>query len=279
LRSELPAVAAAAEAVAARLRDGGRLLYVGAGTSGRLGVLDAVECGPTFGTSPGQVEGLIAGGAAALQQAVEGVEDDAARGAADLAARRLTAADAVVGIAASGSTPYVLGAVSHARQAGALTVGVSCNAGSPLAAACDLAITPVVGPEVLTGSTRLKAGTATKLVCNMLSTAAMVRLGKAYSNLMVDLRAHNSKLRARALRVVGAATGLDDAAAAALLERCGGEVKTALVAHRRSVPVQRARELLAAAGGIVRRALGEAGPGERARAELPGREGAPSERE
>ena len=257
VRGQAAAIARAIEVVAGALSAGGRLLYIGAGTSGRLGVLDAVECGPTFCAPPEQVVGLIAGGATALTRSVEGAEDDAALGAADAAARAVGQGDVLVGIAASGRTPYVLGAVEYAANGGAFTVGLSCNAGSPLAAAAALAITPVVGPEVLSGSTRLKAGTATKMVLNMISTGAMVRLGKAYGNLMVDVQATNDKLRARARRIVGVVTGLDGAACRDLLARCGGEVKTALVAHRRGVPPDAARALLETAGGAVRQAMGE----------------------
>jgi len=253
----LPEVARAVEAIAERMRRGGRLVYAGAGTSGRLGVLDAVECPPTFSTPPGRVVGLIAGGTPALTRAVEGAEDDEGAGRADVAGLSLGARDALVGIAASGRTPYVLGALHEARARGALTVALVCNAGTPAAAAADLVIAPLVGPEVLAGSTRLKAGTATKLVCNMLSTAVMVQLGKCYGNLMVDVQASNAKLRARARRIVAAATGLDDGAAAKLLARCGGEVKTAIVAARRGLEPHAARAALAAHGGVVRAALGE----------------------
>jgi N-acetylmuramic acid 6-phosphate etherase len=258
----VPAVAAQAEAIARaieviadRLRAGGRLVYAGAGTSGRLGVLDATECPPTFGAPPGQVIGLIAGGPSALTRAVEGAEDRPELAERDLEALGLGAGDVLVGIATSGRTPYVLAALEYARRLGAFTVGLSCNADAELAPRVDVAITPVVGPEVLTGSTRLKAGTATKLVLNMLSTGAMVRLGKAYGNLMVDLRATNEKLRARANRIVRQLTRLDRPAAADLLTRCGGELKTALVAHQAGVPPEEARARLATAGGQVRGAL------------------------
>ncbi len=253
--AEQESIAAAVAEIAARFGRGGRLFYVGAGTSGRLGVLDAVECGPTFCAPPGQVVGVLAGGADALLRSVEGAEDDRALGDADLTAHRPMAADAVVGITASGRTPYVLGAIDVASAAGAFTIGLSCNAGSPLARAVALAITPVVGPEVLSGSTRLKAGTATKMVLNMLSTGAMVRCGKAYGNLMVDVQATNDKLRARARRIVREVTGLDDAGAAQLLVRCDGELKTALVAQQRGLEPGAARALLTEHGGVVRSAL------------------------
>jgi N-acetylmuramic acid 6-phosphate etherase len=251
----LPQISRAIDAVALRMERGGRLIYVGAGTSGRLGVLDAVECRPTFSVPDGVVIGLIAGGAPALTRAVEGAEDSADVGRQDLDQLGPRADDSVVGIAASGRTPYVLGALTRARAAGALTVGLVCNAGSPVATQAELALEVIVGPEVLTGSTRLKAGTATKLVCNMLSTGVMVRLGKCYENLMVDVQATNDKLRARAKRIVAQATGLEEAEAAALLARCGGEVKTAIVAARRGLDPAPARAALVAARGFVRRAL------------------------
>jgi N-acetylmuramic acid 6-phosphate etherase len=257
------AVARAVEVIAERLRAGGRLIYVGAGTSGRLGVLDATECPPTFNAPPGQVVGLIAGGPAALTRSVEGAEDHPEYGERDLQEIGVSARDAVVGIATSGRTPYVLGAVAYARRQGAFTAGIACNSDAELNAAVDLAIVPVVGPEVLSGSTRLKAGTATKLVLNMLSTGAMVRLGKTYGNLMVDLRATNSKLRARTNRIVRLLTGLSVPEADALLQRCGGELKTALVAQLSGAGPERARERLAAAGGQVRTALEKEDRGQR----------------
>jgi N-acetylmuramic acid 6-phosphate etherase len=272
----VPAVAARAEAlaraidlIADRLREGGRLIYVGAGTSGRLGVLDATECPPTFNAPPGQVVGIIAGGPAALTRAVEGAEDHPEFAERDLEALGLTARDVVVGIATSGRTPYVLGAVAHAKRRGAPTIGVSCNPDSELSKAADLAITPVVGPEILSGSTRLKAGTATKLVLNVLSTGAMVRLGKTYGNLMVDLRATNSKLRARTNRIVRILTGLSVEAADSLLRRCDGELKTALVAHLAGVEPEEARSRLGVAGGRVRDALGIAKPEEPSKSTSP----------
>jgi N-acetylmuramic acid 6-phosphate etherase len=253
--SQAEAIARAIELVADRLRAGGRLIYVGAGTSGRLGVLDATECPPTFSTPPGQVIGLIAGGPAALTRAVEGAEDRPELAPADLDAISLSAHDVVVGVATSGRTPYVLSAMAHARERGASTIGLSCNPDSELSAAVDLPITPVVGPEVLSGSTRLKAGTATKLVLNMLSTGAMVRLGKTFGNLMVDLRATNSKLRARTSRIVRTLTGLSVEAAEAVLQQCGGELKTALVVAKSGASPEEARARLNAARGQVRKAL------------------------
>jgi N-acetylmuramic acid 6-phosphate etherase len=258
----IPAVAAQAEAIARaievitdRLRQGGRLVYAGAGTSGRLGVLDATECPPTFNATPGQVVGVIAGGPTALTQAVEGAEDHPEFAERDLHALGLSAKDVLVGIATSGRTPYVLGAVAYARRQGVYTIGLACNADAELIPHVDLPITPVVGPEILSGSTRLKAGTATKLVLNMLTTGAMVRLGKTYGNLMVDLRATNNKLRARTNRIVRQLTGITREEADALLERCGCELKTALVAQLAGVTPEEARAQLQTAGGQVRRAL------------------------
>lgn len=210
--SQLPAISAAIDAIAERMARGGRLIYAGAGTAGRLGVLDASECPPTFNTTPGrEVVGLIAGGPDAMVTSVEGAEDRVDLAVADLAGLRITPDDTVVGISASGRTPYALGAVQHARAAGALTVGLSCNAGSPLAAAAEHGIEVVVGPELVVGSTRLKSGTAQKLVLNMLSTITMIRLGKTYGSLMVDVRASNEKLRARSRRIIWLATGAGDA--------------------------------------------------------------------
>jgi N-acetylmuramic acid 6-phosphate etherase len=254
------AIARAVEVTADRLRRGGRLVYLGAGTSGRLGVLDAAECPPTFRSPPEQVLGIIAGGPPALTRAVEGAEDHPEFAELDLRAVNLGPADVLVGIATSGRTPYVQGGVQFARQVGAFTVGLSCNPDSELTALVDLAITPVVGPEVLTGSTRLKAGTATKMVLNMISTGTMVRLGKTYGNLMVDLRATNSKLRARTNRIVRQLTGLSEVEADELLQRCGGELKTALVARLAGVAADEARTRLQAAGGQVRTALAGAAP-------------------
>ncbi|QJW94059.1 N-acetylmuramic acid 6-phosphate etherase [Frigoriglobus tundricola] len=252
-------IARAIEVISERLRAGGRLVYIGAGTSGRLGVLDASECPPTFNSPPSMVVGVIAGGATALTRAIEGAEDRAELAAQDLAAISFSSKDVLVGIATSGRTPYVLAAVEQARRAGAFTIGLSCNPDSDVGARADLAITPVVGPEVLSGSTRLKAGTATKLVLNMLSTGAMVRLGKTYGNLMVDVRATNEKLRHRTNRIIREATGLDDAAAATLLETCAGELKTAIVSQLAGVPAADARDRLRRANGRVRAAVGTNG--------------------
>jgi N-acetylmuramic acid 6-phosphate etherase len=248
-------IARAVEAIAERLRRGGRLIYIGAGTSGRLGVLDAAECPPTFNSPADQVIGIIAGGPTALTRAVEGAEDRAQDGARDLAAIHLNSGDAVVGIATSGRTPYVLGGLEYARQQGALTVGIACNEDAQLRALCDIFIAPVVGPEVLAGSTRMKAGTATKLILNTLSTGAMVLLGKTYGNLMVDLRATNTKLIARARRIVCQVTGLTAPQAEELLRRCDGEVKTAILVHQTGMDVAKARSQLQACQGRLREAL------------------------
>jgi N-acetylmuramic acid 6-phosphate etherase len=249
------AIARAIDVIADRLRQGGRLIYAGAGTSGRLGVLDATECPPTFNSPPGQVHGIIAGGPEALTRAVEGAEDHPEFAERDLAALHVSARDVVAGIATSGRTPYVLGAVAWARRQGAFTLGISCNRDSELTPVVDLAIAPVVGPEVVSGSTRLKAGTATKLVLNLLTTGAMIRLGKTFGDLMVDLRVTNNKLRIRCNRIVRQATGLSSAAADELLQRCGGEVKTALIAQLAGVDPEEARRRLSAAEGRVRAAL------------------------
>ncbi|AZQ72997.1 N-acetylmuramic acid 6-phosphate etherase [Streptomyces luteoverticillatus] len=257
--SRLPEIAAAIDATAERMARGGRLIYAGAGTAGRLGVLDASECPPTFNTGPGQVVGLIAGGPKALVAAVEGAEDDAARAAADLDAMELGPDDTVVGVSASGRTPYAVGAVRHARAAGALTVGLACNAGSALGAAAEHAVEVVVGPELLTGSTRLKAGTAQKLVLNMISTITMMRLGKTYGNLMVDVRASNEKLRARSRRIVSLATGAADDEIEAALTGAGGEVKNAILILLGEVDGPTAARLLAESHGHLRAALRAAG--------------------
>lgn len=252
---QLPRIAAAIDAVAERMTRGGRLVYAGAGTAGRLGVLDASECPPTFNTAPDQVVGLIAGGPSAMITSVEGAEDRADLAAADLDSLGLTPADSVVGISASGRTPYAVGAVEHARSLGALTVGLSCNAGSALAAAADHRIEVVVGPELLTGSTRLKSGTAQKLVVNMISTITMIRLGKTYGNLMVDLRASNEKLRARSRRIVALATGAPDSEIEAALAETDGEVKNAILALLGGVDGPMAARLLEENGGHLRAAL------------------------
>ncbi|HEX3599955.1 MAG TPA: N-acetylmuramic acid 6-phosphate etherase [Lacipirellulaceae bacterium] len=249
------AIAKAVDVIADRLAKGGRLIYTGAGTSGRLGVLDAVECPPTFNTNPSMVVGLIAGGYTALTSAVEGAEDRPDFGVEDLKKIQLTKGDVLVGIATSGRTPYVISGLEYAQSIGAFTIGVSCNRDSQLAAHCEISIAVVVGPEVISGSTRMKAGTATKMVLNMLSTGAMIRLGKTYGNLMVDMRASNTKLAARARRIVGYITKLSPAESESLLRDCNGEVKTAVVRHDRGVSAEEARQLLSASHGHLKKAL------------------------
>ncbi len=253
----LPRIADAIDAIAERMHKGGRLVYCGAGTSGRLGVLDAAECPPTFSAPAEQVVGLIAGGPGALFKAIEGAEDSEVLGAADLQALPLGPKDIVVGIAASGRTPYVVGALQHGKSVGALTIAVVCNRQSPVAAAAELPIEVITGPEVLTGSTRLKAGTATKMVLNMLSTGAFVRLHKVYGNLMVDLQATNRKLIARSVRIVSQATDCDLSTAERVLAECDGEVKAAIVVLEHQVDPPTARTLLFTHDGSVRAALGK----------------------
>lgn len=255
VRREAEVIAQAIERIADHLRGGGRLIYLGAGTSGRLGVLDAAECPPTFNTDPEQVLGMIAGGRSAMFRSVEGAEDHPESAVEDLEAVGLSRADALVGIATSGRTPYVVGGLQYARQQKAVTIGVCCNQDSRIGEHCDLVIAPIVGPEVISGSTRLKAGTATKMVLNMLSTGAMVLLGKTYGNLMVDLRASNSKLALRSRRIVRELTGLSESDAQRRLDLCNGELKTAVVAALRGAAPDEARRLLERAGGHLRRAL------------------------
>ena len=262
--TELPAIARAVDVITERFAEGGRLFYIGAGTSGRLGVLDASECPPTFSVPPTLVQGLIAGGDSALRRSSEHSEDSAEEGAADLIAAGFGIAnsanpaaktpDTLVGIAASGRTPYVLGAIAHARSIGALTIGLSCVADSPISKVSDLAITPVTGPEVITGSTRMKAGTATKLVLNMISTGVMIRTGAVYGNLMVNLKPTNNKLIDRALRIIMAATAVDRYTATRLLYEAGA-VKTAIAMQKLSLPRAAAEERLASAGGSLAKAL------------------------
>ena len=252
---EIPAIARAVDAIVAAFERGGRLYYIGAGTSGRLGVLDASEIPPTFSAPANMVQGIIAGGEAALSHATETTEDDPAIGVRDLAARGFTANDVLVGIAASGRTPYVLGAVGQARRMGAVTVGISCTPDSELARAAEIAITPLVGPEVVAGSTRMKAGTAQKLVLNMLSTAACVRLGWVYGNLMVNVQPKNRKLADRARRIIAQAAGVSHERAGELLEQSGASVRTAIVMAKAGVGREEAERRLAAAGGRISRAL------------------------
>jgi N-acetylmuramic acid 6-phosphate etherase len=251
----LDAIAAAVDAVSARLRVGGRLIYVGAGTSGRLAAVDAAECVPTFNVSPELIRAIVAGGTEALWSSTEPAEDDAEAGRADLASLDPRASDAVVAVSASGRTPYILGALEHARSVGALTVAVSCNPGARASALADHPIEIAVGAEVVAGSTRLKAGSAQKMVLNMLSTATMIRLGRTYGDLMVDVRSENEKLRARALRVVRLATGADDQEAAPALAASGHDAAVAVVMLKASVDAAGARRALEATGGSVREAI------------------------
>ncbi|MFG3323597.1 N-acetylmuramic acid 6-phosphate etherase [Streptomyces sp. NPDC048171] len=257
---ELPHISAAIDATAERMARGGRLIYAGAGTAGRLGVLDASECPPTFNTDPSEVVGLIAGGPTAMVTAVEGAEDSKDLAAADLDKLALNANDTVVGISASGRTPYAIGAVEYARAQGALTIGLSCNADSALAAAAEHGLEIVTGPELLTGSTRLKAGTAQKLVLNMISTITMIRLGKTYGNLMVDVRASNEKLRARSRRIVSLATGASDREIEAALAAADGEVKNAILIILGEVDGHTAATLLHESNGHLRAALAAVHP-------------------
>jgi N-acetylmuramic acid 6-phosphate etherase len=251
----LPDIARAIEMVTERVQAGGRLIYIGAGTSGRLGVLDASECPPTFNTPPALVVGLIAGGHRALTNAIEGAEDNRQAGEEDLRGVELDAKDVVCGIATSGRTPYVLGGLAYAQSLGAVTLGVTCNEVSELSEVSDVLIAPVVGPEILSGSTRLKAGTATKMVLNMISTGTMIRIGKTYGNWMVDLRATNVKLKDRSIRIVSGITGLDRERAESLLARCDGEVKTAIVSQALGVEKIEAQLRLKVAGGRLRTAI------------------------
>ena len=255
IRLVIPAIAQAVDLAAAALKQGGRLIYLGAGTSGRLGVLDASECPPTFGVPHGMVIGLIAGGPGALLKAVEGAEDDMSLGERDLQALKLTPTDMVVGLAASGRTPYVIGALRYARQLGCPTAAISCNPDSPIAQEAQVAISPVVGPEALTGSTRMKSGTAQKLVLNMLSTGAMVKLGNDYQNLMVDVKATNVKLVDRACRIVVEATGASRTEAENALSQTEFEVKPAILMILKGVTAEQARQSLQQHNGYLRAAL------------------------
>jgi N-acetylmuramic acid 6-phosphate etherase len=252
---ELPAIARAAEAIVWAMRNGGRLIYVGAGTSGRLGVLDAAECPPTFGVSPKMVQGLIAGGRRALASAVEGAEDSPSRGAKELQAKRLSRHDVVVGISASGRTPYVVGALAFARKRGATTVAITSDRAAPITRRAKIVIAPAAGPEILTGSTRLKAGTSQKLVLNMLSTAAMVRLGHAYENLMIDLMLTNQKLRDRLLRILAVASDRRVSVAKRALRQSGHNPRVALLMLKLGINAQTARNKLAQAKDNLTRAL------------------------
>jgi N-acetylmuramic acid 6-phosphate etherase len=250
-------IARAVEAIVTSFARGGRLIYIGAGTSGRLGVLDASECPPTFSTPPSQVLGIIAGGEQALRNPIEGAEDDAGAGAAAVREVGVRKDDTVCGITASGRTPYVKGALDHARSVGAFTVLVTCNPQGELRGDADCVIAPVSGPEVVAGSTRLKAGTATKMILNTLTTASLALSGKVYSNLMVDVRPSNEKLVKRAKWLIAHVTGVDEARAAELLEASGRNVKVAIVMEKRRVGREEAVRLLESHGGFLRRALGE----------------------
>jgi N-acetylmuramic acid 6-phosphate etherase len=252
---EIPAIALAVDAIVAALENGGRLFYLGAGTSGRLGVLDASELPPTFSAPPSMVQGIMAGGESALSKATETTEDDPAMGARDLAERGFTAKDVLVGIAASGRTPYVLGAVAEAKKFGAVTIGICCTPDAELSRAVDIAIAPLVGPEIVAGSTRMKSGTAQKMVLNMLSTCTFVRLGYVYGNLMVNVQPKNHKLVERARRIIAEAAGVSAERAVELLELSGECVRTAIVMGKAGVGRVEAERRLAAAGGRVREAL------------------------
>lgn len=255
----VPEIAAAVDAICAAFRAGGRLIYCGAGTSGRLGILDASECPPTFGTPREQVIGLIAGGHTAILQAVENAEDNREQGAQDLKDIHFSRHDVLVGIAASGRTPYVLGALAYANTLGATTVALTCNPGSAMSQVAAIALTPVVGPEVVTGSSRMKAGTAQKLVLNMLTTGSMIRSGKVYGNLMVDVEATNLKLVQRQVNIVKQATDCDDATASAVLTACGGHCKTAILMVLAGLTADEAKALLSQHEGFIRQALQAAG--------------------
>lgn len=254
VRLHLPEIAKAVEAIVARLRQGGRVIYIGAGTSGRLGVLDASECPPTFSTTD-EFIGIMAGGDTAIRNAVEGAEDNPDLGIEDLTQINVSSKDVVVGLAASGRTPYVMGAVNYARQRGAVTIAITCNPGSDLGKLADIAINIAVGPEVLTGSTRLKSGTAQKMVLNMLSTASMVCSGKTYGNLMVDVKPSNLKLIERTVKIVQEATGCDDETARETLEKCGHRPKTAIVMILADCDEENALKRLESARGFVREAI------------------------
>ena len=251
----LPEITAAVDRIVLAFQKGARLVYIGAGTSGRLGVLDASECPPTFGVPEGMVVGLIAGGPDALVRSLEGAEDDPKMGSKALQEIGLTADDVVVGIAVSGRTPYVIGGLNYARQVGAATVALSCNPASTIAGIADIAISPVVGPEVLTGSTRLKSGTAQKLVLNMLTTASMIRIGKSFQNLMVDLNPSNKKLVARAIRIVMQTTGCTAQQAKQALAQTGNDVKLAILVTITGLDVEAARTAVGKAGGFLRKAI------------------------
>lgn len=251
----LPEIVEAVETIVDRLREGGRLFYIGTGTSGRLGVLDAAECPPTFGVSPDLVQAVIAGGYDACHRAVEASEDDAKAGIDDLRARGFSKSDVLVGIAASGSTPYTVGAVEYAREAGAFTIAITCAPRSQITRVAEVSIVPTVGPEVVAGSTRLKSGTAQKMVLNMLSTATMVKLGYVTGNRMTNMLPRNAKLRARSLRIFSAETGANEEASRAALESAGGDLRTALVMNKTERSREESETALGRAGGVVEEAV------------------------
>jgi N-acetylmuramic acid 6-phosphate etherase len=255
VETEVPKIAAAIEGIVAQLKKGGRLIYMGAGTSGRLGVLDASECPPTYSTPPELVVARLAGGLQAMFVSAEEAEDDEAQGRKDAEELGLSGNDALVGITASGTTPYVMGALAYGREVGALTIGLTCNKGMPIEQLAEITISPEVGPEVVSGSTRMKAGTAQKMVLNMLSTGAMILLGKTFGNLMVDVKPTNAKLRRRANVIVQRATGVDEETATHLLQESDGETKTAIVVALAKVSPAEARARLEKSGGVIRKAL------------------------
>lgn len=259
----LPQIAEAIDRIAVQFRQGGRLFYLGAGTSGRLGILDASECPPTYGVEFGRVIGLIAGGDGAIRKAVEGAEDSPELGAADLQSHQLTAQDIVVGLAASGRTPYVIGGLEYAKSLGCFTIGIACTPQSRIGTLADLAIEPLTGPEVITGSTRMKAGTAQKLVLNLLSTGTMIKIGKVYGNLMVDVQASNQKLVERCKRIVCEATQVSRARAEELLDLTQYDVKLAILIQQTGLPIEQAAQLLAETDGYLQRAIEAAGESEK----------------
>ena len=259
VETQIPQIAEAVEQIYRRLQAGGRMFYCGAGSSGRIGILDASECVPTYNVSPEMVQSLISGGREAVFDAAEGEEDDRTACSEELKKRNFGQGDVLIGIAASGTTPYVMGGLQYARSLGALTVSIACNENPPVAQYSDISIAPVTGPEVITGSTRMKAGTAQKMVLNMISTGVMIRLGKVYENLMVDVQVSNAKLADRARRIVSQAAGSDEETAQRVLEECGGEVKTAIVCLKAKVEKEEARRRLKNCDGVIRRALEEEG--------------------
>ncbi len=257
VEKEIPHIAEAVEIIYEKMANGGRLIYCGCGTSGRLGILDAVECPPTFGTDPELIQGLIAGGVGAIMRAVEGAEDNFELGAEDLRSIQLSEKDVLVGIAASGRTPYVLGAITYAKSIGAKTISLTCSPGTQLNKMSDVAIVPLPGAEVITGSTRLKSGTAQKMILNMLSTSVMIKLGKVYGNLMVDVKASNEKLVERTVSIVRTVTGVDDCYAREILGKCGYSAKTAIVMIKCNLVVDKAEKALKKANGHISRVIEE----------------------